>query len=240
VSETARRPAPTVTAHREERLGVVSLTRPPANRIDEELAVGLWECLDGLDRDPDVDAIVLAGTGEVFCAGADAATVRASGRAAQFADAVARLFAFFPAAKTPLVAAVNGDALAGGFGLVCSCDVVIVAEDARLGTNEAAFGAWPVLAQVPIARRVPEKAALTNALTGEPFTARQALALGIVDEVAAARDLPVRARHWGRAVSVSGSAAAVGRPLFYRSREQSFTEALDEARRALARAFAAD
>ncbi|MCW2884489.1 MAG: enoyl-CoA hydratase [Streptosporangiaceae bacterium] len=240
MSELPEQPAPTVAVSREEGLAIVSLTRPPDNRIDEELAVWLWECLDGLDHDPDVGAIVLTGTGEVFCAGADAAAVRASGRPEQFADAIARLFAFFPASSTPLVAAVNGDALAGGFGLVCSCDVVIVADGARLGTNEAAFGAWPVLAQVPIARRVPEKAAITNALTGEPFTARQALALGIVDEVVAARDLSQRARHWGRAVSVSGSAAAVGRPLFYRSREQTFEEALGEARRALARAFGAD
>ena len=63
-------PAPTAAVSREERLAIVSLTRPPDNRIDEELAVWLWECLDGLDHDPDVGAIVLTGTGEMFCAGA--------------------------------------------------------------------------------------------------------------------------------------------------------------------------
>jgi enoyl-CoA hydratase/carnithine racemase len=237
VSGAAGQPSPLVTVAGEERLALVTLTRPPANLIDEALAGQLLARLAGADRDPDVDAIVLTGAGDMFCGGADAAAVRASGRSAEFADTVVRLFSFFPGCRTPIVAAVNGDALAGGFGLACSCDVVVVADGARLGTIEAKAGAWPVLAQVPISRRVPEKAAITNALTGEPFTTRQAVTLGIVDEVVAAEDLLTRALQWGKAVSVSGSAAAVGRPLFYRSREQDYLEALEAAGRAFARAF---
>ena len=231
-------PSTPIAVRVEGRTAVVELNRPPANLIDEAMAVLLHESLTELDARADVDAIVLTGAGDVFCGGADAAMVRASGRGARFADAVARLFAFLPRSTTPLVAAVNGDALAGGFGLMCACDVVIVAEGARLGTNEAAHGAWPALAQVPAIGRVPEKAAITNALTGEPFTTGQALRLGIVDEVVSRSELDARIRHWARAVTAAGSAVAGGRPLFYRAREQSYDQAVEEARQALTRAFA--
>ncbi|MGY5011070.1 enoyl-CoA hydratase/isomerase family protein [Streptomyces sp. 900105755] len=221
----------------EERTAVLELNRPPAHLIDEAMAVRLHESLSDLDSRAEVDAIVVTGAGDVFCGGADASAVRASGRAAPFADAVARLFSFLPRSTTPLVAAVNGDALAGGFGLMCACDIVVVAEGARLGTNEAAYGAWPALAQVPAIRRVPEKAALTNALTGEPFSTDQALRLGIVDEVVPRAQLDARARDWAAAVTAAGSAVATGRPLFYRARELSYEQAVEEARRALTRAF---
>jgi enoyl-CoA hydratase/carnithine racemase len=229
--------ATSVAVRLEERTAVLVLDRPPLNLIDEAMAVRLHECLSDLDGRADVDAIVVTGAGDVFCGGADAGAVRASGRAAPFADAVARLFAFLPRSTTPLVAAVNGDALAGGFGLMCACDVVVVVEGARLGTNEAAYGAWPALAQVPAIRRVPEKAALTNALTGEPFTTKQALRLGIVDEVVSRAQLAARVRHWARAVTAAGSAVAIGRPLFYRARELPYERAVDEARQMLTRAF---
>lgn len=234
--EPGTSPAP-VAVRVEGRTAVIELDRPPANLIDEAMAVGLHESLTELDARADVAAIVVTGAGPLFCGGADAAAVRASGRGAVFADAVARLFSFFPRSTTPLVAAVNGDALAGGFGLMCACDVVIVAEGARLGTNEAAHGAWPALAQVPAIRRVPEKAALTNALTGEPFTTSQALRLGIVDEVVPRTGLDARVRHWAAAVTAAGPAVATGRPLFYRARELSYEQAVEEARRALTRAF---
>jgi enoyl-CoA hydratase/carnithine racemase len=94
-----------------------------------------------------------------------------------------------------------------------------------------------VLAQVPAIRRVPEKAALTNALTGEPFTTEQALRLGIIDEVVPRTRFDARVRHWAGAVTAAGSAVATGRPLFYRSREQSYEQAVEEARQALTRAF---
>jgi enoyl-CoA hydratase/carnithine racemase len=230
-------PSSSVVARVEGRTAVLELNRPPAHLIDEDMAVELHESLSDLDGRADVDAIVLTGAGDVFCGGADAPVVRASGRAAQFADAVARLFCFLPRSTTPLVAAVNGDALAGGFGLMCACDVVVVVEGARLGTNEAAFGAWPALAQIPAIRRVPEKAALTNALTGVPFSTDQALRLGIVDEVVPRARLEARVHHWARAVTAAGSAVATGRPLFYRARELPYEQAVDEARQALTRAF---
>jgi enoyl-CoA hydratase/carnithine racemase len=230
-------PSTPVAVRVEGRTAVLELNRPPANLIDEAMAVRLHESLSDLDGRADIDAIVMTGAGDVFCGGADAQAVRASGRAASFADAVARLFSLLPRSATPVVAAVNGDALAGGFGLMCACDVVVVVEGARLGTNEAAHGAWPMLAQVPAIRRVPEKAALTNALTGEPFTTDQALRLGIVDEVVPRERLDARVRHWAKAVTAAGSAVATGRPLFYRARDLSYEQAVDEARQALTRAF---
>ena len=215
------------------------MSRPPKNMIDEQMAVELLDALQAQEASPDVDAIVLAGAGEYFCAGADAASVRESGRAEEFAQAVGELFGFFPGSRKPIVGAVRGDALAGGFGLLCSCDVVVLGSGAEVGTIEAQFGAWPMLAQVPVTRRVPEKAALLNILTGEPFTAERALALGVVDEVVAPGDVQDRAQHWARKVAVAGAACAVGRPLFFRGRDQDYIRALKGAQDAFARSFTA-
>jgi enoyl-CoA hydratase/carnithine racemase len=205
--------------------------------IDEQMAVELLDALKGQEASPDVDVIVLAGAGECFCAGADAASVRRSGRAEEFAQAVGDLFGFFPGSPKPIVGAVRGDALAGGFGLLCSCDVVVLGAGAEVGTIEAQFGAWPMIAQVPVTRRVPEKAALVNILTGEPFSAERALALGVVDEVVAVGHVHDRAEHWARKIAVSGAACAVGRPLFFQSRDQDYMQALKGAQGAFARSF---
>lgn len=228
-----------VSCHLNGRTGWVVMSRPPKNLIDEQLAVDMLDALRAQESRTDVDAIVLAGSGDVFCGGADAAAVRRSGRAEQFAEAVGELFAFFAQSRKPIVGAVHGDALAGGFGLVCSCDVVVLGAGARVGTIEAQFGAWPMLAQVPVARRLPEKAAIRNALTGEPFTAGQALGLGVVDEVVATDDVHDRADHWARRVAVSGAACAIGRPLFFQGRDQDYLQALKDAQHALARSFTA-
>ena len=113
-----------------------------------------------------------------------------------------------------MVAAVNGDALAGGFGLACAADIVLAVEGASLGTIEAKLGTWPMIAQVPASRRVPVKAGLRNALTGVPFTTREAKDLGIIDEIVPDGDL-LRARvtQIVREATVGGDAARRGKPM---------------------------
>ncbi|EMY35189.1 enoyl-CoA hydratase, partial [Arthrobacter crystallopoietes BAB-32] len=132
----------------------------------------------------------------------------------------------FPALRTPVLAAVNGDALAGGFGLVCSADIVIAVDTARLGTIEATLGTWPAVAQSPALRRVPAKAAITNILTGEPFSAGRAQQLGVIDEAVPADHLQERVAYYAEAVQRSGAAGRLGRPLMYASFDQDYGQAL--------------
>ncbi|SKG68536.1 enoyl-CoA hydratase/isomerase [Mycobacteroides abscessus subsp. bolletii] len=211
-----------------DRIAWVWMNRPPKNLLDVDLTAGLYRTLVDLDADETVGAIVLTGAGEFFCAGADGPKLRETGTAREFANVVVDLFAHFPRARKPILAAVNGDALAGGFGLVCSADVAIAVEGCRLGTIEASLGTWPMIAQSPVARRVPIKAALTNALTGVPFNADRARELGIVDEVVPADQLTERIRHYAELAMSGGAAALAGRALFLASADQPYDQALRE------------
>lgn len=211
-----------------DRIAWVRMNRPPKNLLDVDLTAGLYRTLVDLDEDETAGAIVLTGAGDFFCGGADGPKLRATGTAREFADAVVDLFAHFPKARKPILAAVNGDALAGGFGLVCSADIAIAVEDSRLGTIEASLGTWPMIAQGPVARRVPVKAAITNALTGVPFSADRARELGVVDEVVPADQLTERILHYAELAMSGGAAALAGRALFLASADQPYDQALRE------------
>ena len=227
----------TVSVRHDDRIAWVTMNRPPKNLLDAEMTAGLHRTISELDSDGDVGAIVLTGEGEFFCGGADGPALRETGTAKEFADAAVDLFGYFPRSRTPVLAAVNGDALAGGFGLVCSCDIVVAVEGSRLGTIEATLGTWPMIAQVAAARRLPQKAAITNVLTGQPFPAQRALALGAVDEVVGPADLQERITDYATLAMASGAAGAIGRPLFHRGLDQPLDEALRESAAAFSEMF---
>ena len=194
--------------------------------IETEMTKALVGALRTLDDDADVGAIVITGAGEYFCGGADGPLIRSTGTARPFADAAVELFDVMADLGTPIVAAVNGDALAGGFGIVCGADIVIAVETARLGTIEASLGTWPAIAQGTALRRVPEKAALRNILTGVPFTAEESVHLGIIDEAVPESELERRVSHYAEAVQQAGAAVALCRPLAYRALDPNYSSSL--------------
>jgi enoyl-CoA hydratase len=170
-------------AVRTERLGavlVIELNRPQRrNAVDAALAQGLAAALDALDADPDVRAGVLTGAGGAFCSGMDlkayvaGETVHIEGRG--FAGIAER-----PPVK-PLIAAIEGYALAGGLEIALACDLIVAARGARFGIPEVKRGlvaAAGGLLRLP--RRVPYHLAMEMALTGEPVTAERAEAAGLV------------------------------------------------------------
>ncbi|WP_349428823.1 enoyl-CoA hydratase/isomerase family protein [Microbacterium sp. LWS13-1.2] len=206
-------PADSLTVARDGDVAWLTLHRGERNLLDAELTRALADAVAELDTQG-VTAMVLTGAGAVFCAGADASKLRATGTAREFADAAIDLFCNLAEAQAPVIAAVNGDALAGGFGIACAADIVIAVDGAALGTVEAALGTWPMIAQVPASRRVPPKAAIRNALTGVPFTTAEAKDLGVIDEILSdAGALRVRAAEVAREVTVGGAAARRGKPM---------------------------
>ncbi|MFE4668750.1 enoyl-CoA hydratase/isomerase family protein [Streptomyces sp. NPDC056716] len=204
----------------------LTLRRPPGNKLDLELTRALHRALTDADADPEVRAIVLTGSDGVFCGGADLPAVLAADVLHEFADALVDLFGVFPDLVTPVIAAVNGDALAGGFGLMCSADIAIAVHDARIGTIEARFGTWPVVAQVAAARRTPFPVLMANVLTGVPLSAERAAHFGIVHETVTPAELDQRAAALARAVTAAGSATAVGRPALHQALNLPYRDAL--------------
>ena len=175
---------------REQRgqVAILTLNRPEArNAISPEVSETMAQLLDDIETDPGSRAVVLTGRGEVFSAGADLKVV-AQGRA----NDIARGKGGFAGVATrdfpkPLIAAVNGPALAGGFEIVLSCDLVVAAETARFGIPEVKRGLMAAAGGlIRLPKRVPLAVALELAMTGDPIDASRALQLGLVNRVVAA------------------------------------------------------
>lgn len=182
-------PGDEVLVRVEDRVGHLTLNRPESrNAITVELSHGLAAGVRALETE--VDVIVIRGAGGTFCAGGDVeqlAALRAKGR-----DDLATMFSAFrdaraaiAAAEVPVVAVVEGHAVAGGFELLQSCDIVLAAESAVLSDIHARFGQIPGGGGTQL---LPRLVGLSRAsglvLTGDSLTARQALEWGLVYAVA--------------------------------------------------------
>jgi enoyl-CoA hydratase/carnithine racemase len=205
------------------------LERPPRNLLDPELMSSLRMRLDEADAEDAVRAIVVTGSGATFCGGLDVAAIQGGADPVEFARELVALLRVLPTLGKPVVAAVNGDALASGFSIVCACDLAVAADGAKLGTFEASIGIWPMIAQVPPLQRLLPRHALQNAITGIPFDAEEALRIGAVNRVVPAAQVDAAAAELAEQATSAGSALAVGRRSFYRFLDLSYDEALDAA-----------
>jgi enoyl-CoA hydratase len=163
---------------------VATLNRPEArNALNPELMDALSVVLRSADADPDVRAIVLTGAGPVFCAGMDLKAF------AQGGNFTGLLWFYRDGVMTPVVAALNGSALAGGFELMLACDLVVASEDARLGIAEVKRGMFAAGGGTTLADRIPVAVALEMGLTGEPVTAERGREVGLVNQVVPAEQV---------------------------------------------------
>src|SRR5262245_48756297 len=146
-------------ATRRGRIVVLALKRPGhGNRVSQQMAEEITAALEGARTDPQIGACVLTGYGDVFCLGGDyqGAGQTTAGRM-EFARAFIDLHHAMSRLGKPLIAAVNGDAHAGGFSIVIGCDLAIAADDATLGLPEAAKGLFPFLALAVVKDALPKK-----------------------------------------------------------------------------------
>jgi enoyl-CoA hydratase len=172
-----------------ERVGnvlVLTLNRPEVrNALNPELKDALLGALAAADFDTDVRAVVLTGNGPIFCAGMDlkafAAGASFGGLTSFYAEGVAK----------PVIAALNGSALGGGFELALACDLVVAGQDVRLGMPEVKRGLYAAGGGTTLSARIPLALALEMGLTGDPITASRAQEIGLVNRVVPAdRVLP--------------------------------------------------
>ncbi|GHF24112.1 crotonase/enoyl-CoA hydratase family protein [Streptomyces morookaense] len=163
---------------------VITIDRPQArNAVNAEVARGIAAAVDRLETDPALRVGVLTGADGTFCAGMD---LKAAARGEQV-TVPGKGFAGLTEARTtkPLVAAVEGHALGGGFELALACDLVVAAEGARFALPEVRRG---LIAGgggvVRLPRRIPHHLAMELLLTGRTVTAARARELGVVNRVA--------------------------------------------------------
>jgi methylglutaconyl-CoA hydratase len=205
------------------------IDRPPRNLLDPAAMDTLADELRRCDADESVSAIVLTGAGETFCCGLDIAQIQAGADPAAFGTSLVALLRLLPTLGKPVLAAVNGDALASGFALVCAADYAVTVADAHLGTFEASVGTWPMIAQVAVLRRLLPRHALENILSGVPFSAEDAYRVGAVNRVVASEELEDAVHAYAALAVRAGPALAAGRRSFYRFLDLGYDEALGQA-----------
>ena len=213
-------------------VATITIDRPDRrNAINPEVVQGLRAALETANENRNVRAVVLTGSGDkAFCAGGDLGGMAAESRVGEhFARAdVGKLFEEMRASRLPIVARVNGHALAGGFGLMLACDLVVAADSAQFGTPEINIGLWPFMITAVIQRDLPRKIALELMLTGRRMSAEEAARWGFVNKVVASDQLDSAvAEITSTLTSKSGLIAALGKRSFYRAEDMSHSEALE-------------
>jgi len=188
------------------RVATITIDRPEAmNALDPPMLFGLAEAWDKAEEDDNVWVVVITGSGdEAFCVGADlkttvpqtAASARGEGNGQRERwPSMARTLLrdrYFP---KPIVAAVNGHCIAGGFGLLLATDLRYAAPTATFSMQEVRWGLFPIAGTtVNLPRQVPYCRAMEGLLIGDRVDAHTALAMGLVNEVVEHADVRTRAR----------------------------------------------
>jgi methylglutaconyl-CoA hydratase len=162
----------------------LALNRPDKrNALNSTLCRQLLEAFAQADLDPGIGVILLSGNGPVFCAGMDLKEALEH-EDEQLAEVHDRLFTIINRIHKPIVAAVQGAALAGGLGLAANAHLVIASPDAKFGLTEIRIALWPVLVFRAVALAIGERRATELSITGRIFSAAEAHGYGLVTEIA--------------------------------------------------------
>jgi cyclohexa-1,5-dienecarbonyl-CoA hydratase len=158
----------------------IALANPPLNVLTTAMLNELADAVNAVDADTHAKVLLLTGEGpRAFCAGVDVAD-HTPDRVHEMIHAFARAVAAILDAKVPVVAALNGAALGGGFELALACDIVLAREGVSIGQPEIRLGVFPPVAAVLLPRLIGRQAALDLILTGRMIRAEEARTLGLV------------------------------------------------------------
>ncbi len=200
-------------------VGRITLNRPDKrNPIGPSTCGELVAALAAIKVNAAVRTVILTGAGSAFSAGGDLSAMATpeGGPTASLVD----LFTAMHELGKPIIAMVNGPALAGGLGLMVACDLVIAADTAVFGTTEIAVGLWPMLITAEITRSVGRKKTLEMMLTGRKLDAREAAECGLVNRVVPADQLEAETMKLATELAGRSPAAIrLGLLAFYRSQD---------------------
>ena len=192
----------------EGEIGIITLNRPDKrNAISPAMIDDLLGVLDEAERGP-ARVVILTGAGKAFCAGMDLEALRelaAQTQEQHVADAerMGKMFYRVYSFSKPLIAAVNGAAIAGGTGLATLADFTLAVPEAKFGYTEVRIGFLPAVVSVFLLRQVGEKITRELLLTGRIFDAAEAHRLGLVTELAPQEKLMESARELAQSLIAS-------------------------------------
>ena len=226
-------PTDVVLYEARDRVAYITINRPDRrNAINPDVVDGISEALRAAEADGDIRSIVLTGAGDkAFCAGGDlGGSSMEGGKVSEHfrRSEVGALFEEMRKSRLPIVARVNGHALAGGFGLMLACDLVVAVDDAEMGTPEVNIGLWPFMISAIIQRDVPRKVALELMLTGSRMPAAEGERWGFVNRVVGRDALDKAVDETLAALGEkSPLILSLGKRSFYRAEDMSFAEAIE-------------
>lgn len=207
-----------LTINREERRNAIN------DAVLDGIMAGVRQAMEAA---PECRAILLTGAGDrAFCAGAD---LKRAGPDRPFqidhvdpAAKIGDLFRLVERCPLPIVARVNGHAVAGGLGLVAMCDMAVAVETAKFGAPESRIGVWPMMIMTHLMRIMPKRKLLELMVTGEPITAAEAMAAGLLNHVVPAGELDAKT-DWLLDRILKSSPAAIRRGLYVYRAMQDMT-----------------
>lgn len=224
----------TVLYELKDGVGRVTLNRPDKrNALNGELVSGLNRALAESASEPLCRVVLLTGAGTDFCSGADLAGLEKSAQAGVLenmadARAMAEVFLAMRNHPRPIVAAVQGRALAGGCGLATACDIILAAESAQFGYPEVNIGFVPAMVMAILRRSVSEKAAFEMVVGGQPVSAARAFELGLIHQVYADDKFAAKANAYvAKLAGKSATAIMLSKRLLYNMDSMSFEAALE-------------
>ena len=209
-----------VLVERRGRVMVITLNRPDAmNAINGALSNGLWNAVQELDNDDSLTAGVITGAGRAFCSGMD---LKAFARG----EDIGPLTTFIKAgSQKPLIAAIEGYALAGGCEIALTCDLLVASKGSKIGIREVKVGLFAAAGGVfRLPARVGYTKAMEMAITGEPITAEQALEVGMLSELTEAGGALDAAVAWAEKIAENAPLAVAASKTLVRAAAQGIDE----------------
>ncbi len=207
-----REPIATITMNRPERRNALSL----------EHMQELIDCFTSIGENREIAVVILRGQGPAFCAGHDLSEM--IGRDPAFYrhvfEVCTELMETVQAIPQPVIAQVHGIATAAGCQLVATCDLVVAADDARFATPGVKIGLFCSTPMVALSRAVGQKKAMEMLLTGEPISAPEALAAGLVNRIVPASQLEGETQALAEKIAAASPlVVGIGKQAFYRQLE---------------------
>lgn len=209
-----------------DHVATITLDRPEQmNTFNTRMATELNQALLDFDADPGVRVILLKGAGKAFCAGIDVneLTGKTPLEYQAWIETMEQPLVTISKLKKPVIAQVHGVAVANGMGLTAAADLVIAADNVRMGLTAINVGLNCVGPIIPVSRCVGRKKALELLLYGNLIKAPEALSLGLVNQLVPREELENRAFDWARELAQkSPIAVRIAKTAFYRSEDMHY------------------
>jgi enoyl-CoA hydratase/carnithine racemase len=222
----------------------ITLNRPDKRNPIGPLAIGeLIHALEAARENEATRVVILTGAGAAFSAGGDLASFSGgdTGRSPIRPRSLSDLFPAMHALGKPIIAMVNGPALAGGLGLMIACDLVVASDQATFGLPEIKVGLWPMMVMSELVRNIGRKAALDLMLTGRHIPASEARELGLVNRVVPHDRLEAETLALARTLaSHSPATMALGLRALYHCQDMEFESGLTYLEKELGKVLALD